>query len=73
MSNSQEINQRINNLEVQLSHQENTIQELSDITAKQWETIDSLVRKIDALKEQILSLEEDSKTLPAGDPPPPHF
>ena len=74
MSDLIKMARRIDDLESHLAHQENTIQDLSDITAKQWETIDTLKRKVDTLKERLLNLEEGNRSAAGpGDPPPPHF
>jgi len=65
---------RIDDLESHLAHQEKTIQDLSDITAEQWEVIDILKHRVDTLKERLLNLEEGSRSAAGpGDPPPPHF
>ena len=74
MSDIVNLEKRIDELESHLTHQENTIQDLSDITAKQWETIDTLMHKIDGMKNRILSLEEGNQSAPGpADPLPPHF
>jgi SlyX protein len=74
MSDPTTADQRIAELEIQLAHQEATIQELSDTAAKQWDTIDELVVRVNDLKDRIAALEGEAK-LPAqaDDTPPPHY
>lgn len=64
--------QRITDLEVLAAEQEKTIAELSDQIAQQWKTIEGLRRKLDALTDRFLALEEQA----APDVPvtkPPHY
>jgi SlyX protein len=66
--------QLIAELESHIAHQEATIGDLSDIVAKQWETVDELVAKVERLKERLLALEEEVKfPAPKEDAPPPHY
>ncbi len=70
---TQDLNKRISDLEIHLSHQEGTIQELSDITAKQWDIIDDLTRKVDTMRDRLFNLEGDMNSDSPSDPLPPHF
>ncbi|MCV0397911.1 MAG: SlyX family protein [Rhizobiaceae bacterium] len=70
MSNDQE--HRLVQLEIVAAEQEKTIGELSGQIADQWKTIEALRKKLDALTERFLALEEQS----APDVPvtrPPHW
>ncbi len=61
---------RIIQLEVLTTHQEKTIAELSEQIAEQWKTIDKMQRKLDALTERFLALEEQSSPdVPVTKPP----
>lgn len=63
---------RLVQLEILTTHQEQAISELSEQVTQQWTTIDKLQRKLDALTQRFLSLEEQS----APDVPitkPPHW
>lgn len=63
---------RLVQLEVLTTHQERAIAELSEQLAEQWKTIEKLQRKLDALTNRFLALEEQS----APDVPvtkPPHW
>jgi len=64
--------ERVTQLEVLAAHQEKTIAELSEQIAEQWKTIEGLRRKLDALTDRFLVLEEQT----APDVPvtkPPHY
>lgn len=63
---------RIIQLEILCAEQEKVIQELSAQIAEQWKTIDKMQRKLDALTQRFLALEEQA----APDVPvtkPPHW
>ncbi len=64
--------ERITGLEVLAAEQERTIAELSQQLTEQWKTIEALRRKLDALTDRFLALEEQT----APDVPvtkPPHW
>lgn len=63
---------RLTDLEMLAAEQEKTIAELSDQIAGQWQTIERLQKKLDALAERFVALEEQT----APDVPvtkPPHW
>ncbi|RCL04106.1 MAG: SlyX protein [Candidatus Tokpelaia sp. JSC189] len=61
---------RIIELEIHITEQENTIEDLSSIVIKQWKKIDFLQKKLDALMERFLVLEKQSKAhVPVTRPP----
>ena len=63
---------RLTTLEIRATEQEKTIEELSGQIAEQWQVIERMQRKLDALAERFLALEEQS----APDVPvtkPPHW
>lgn len=63
---------RLTMLEIRAAEQEKTIEELSGQIAEQWATIEGLRRKLDALTDRFLVLEEQT----APDVPvtrPPHW
>lgn len=63
---------RLTALEIRAAEQEKTIEELSGQIAEQWKTIEGLRRKLDALTDRFLVLEEQA----APDVPvtkPPHW
>ena len=64
--------ERLTQLEILAAEQERTIAELSEQVAAQWTTIEKMQKKLDALTERFLALEEQS----APDVPvtrPPHW
>lgn len=66
------IDPRLVQLEVLAANQERTIEELSAEVARQWQVIDRMQKKLDALTDRFLALEEQS----APDVPitkPPHY
>jgi len=63
---------RLAALEIRSAEQERTIEELSGQIAEQWQTIDRLQKKLDALANRFLTLEE--QTAPGQDTAkPPHW
>ena len=61
---------RLTDLEIRSAEQERTIAELSDQVAEQWKVIERLQKKLDALTERFLSLEEQSAPeIPVTRPP----
>jgi SlyX protein len=63
---------RITDLEILAAEQQKTIAELSEQIAEQWKTIEALRKKLDALTDRFLVLEEQT----APDVPvtkPPHY
>jgi SlyX protein len=61
---------RINDLEVRMAHQDQTIADLNDVITAQW-------KKLDALERQLKRLSEELETMDQGDVPanqkPPHY
>lgn len=51
---------RVTTLEIRHAEQEKTIEELSGQLAEQWKVIERLQKKVDALTERFLVLEEQS-------------
>lgn len=57
-------------LEIRAAEQEKTIEELSGQLAEQWKVIDRLQKKLNALTERFLELEEQaSPDIPVTKPP----
>lgn len=53
---------RLNRIEMLLAHQEKQIEELSDMTSKQWDMIDALKRRLDGAMTQIRDMELASQS-----------
>lgn len=67
-----ESSDRLTGLEILVTEHEQTIDELSGQIAEQWKVIEAMRRKLDALTDRFLVLEEQS----ADDIPvtkPPHY
>jgi SlyX protein len=62
--------ERLTGLEVLAAEQERTIAELSAQLAEQWKTIEALRRKLDALTDRFLALEEQAAPGVPVDKPP---
>ena len=61
---------RLTTLEIRAAEQEKTIEELSGQIAEQWNTIEGLRKKLDALTERFLTLEEQvAPEVPVTKPP----
>jgi len=63
---------RLTTLEVLMAEQEKTIEELSGQIAEQWQTIERLRKKLDALADRFLVLEEQA-ALDVPVTKPPHW
>lgn len=62
--------ERLVDLEVLAAEQEKTIAELSEQITEQWKTIEELRRKLDALTDRFLTLEEQTAPeIPVTRPP----
>jgi len=61
---------RLDNLEVRITHQDQTIADLNEVITAQW-------RKIDVLERQIAKLHDEYRNMGASpelpEPPPPHY
>jgi SlyX protein len=63
---------RLTTLEIRAAEQEKTIEELSGQLAEQWKTIERLQKKLDALANRFLALEEQAAP-PIEARKPPHW
>ena len=62
---------RLAELEVQIAHQNETIDGLNEAVVKQWKEIDRLTRRVRLLSEQLMSLEDEAS--PHKVTKPPHY
>lgn len=68
---TQELQDRLDLLEVHVVEQERVIQDMSDEMAKQWSNLDAAAAKIDRLLDRIRALEGQSEA--PDNTPPPHY
>ena len=62
--------ERLTALEIRAAEQERAIEELSGQVAEQWKVIDGMRKKLDALTERFLALEEQAAPeVPVTRPP----
>ena len=63
---------RIDRLEMRLTEQDSTIEDLNRTVTEQWRVIDRLVRQVDALRDMVA---EGAARAPRRGPapPPPHY
>ena len=73
MAQQDDIERRLTDIELLLSHQEQTMRDLSDMVAQQWEALERLVRKLDRLEGQLNERNDSPETENAAEPPPPHY
>lgn len=73
MANSPGLNQDIAELQAQLSFQDDTVQTLNDIVARQQLQIDKLERDVESLLLQVQQLGDALRRSPAEESPPPHY
>jgi len=73
MSNPDDQEQRLNDLEILIAHQDLKLDEMSETIARQWDKIDTLTRKTQQLSDRLAAAEGDMHSLLPGDKPPPHY
>ncbi|MGJ3260057.1 MAG: SlyX family protein [Rhodospirillales bacterium] len=66
---TEDMEARITELEMTVTHQERTIGELSDVVAEQWSRIESLKRALTRLEETKADAEPEDE----ADRRPPHY
>jgi len=64
---------RIEHLEIKVSYQDDTVQALSDIVARQDQEIEGLKREIKELKEKFQDINVSAVKPQEDETPPPHY
>ena len=72
MSGAAELASRIQALEIQIAHQDSTIEALNQALTAQWQQIDALTRQMTQLTDRIAAAEQSLPAAP-GNEPPPHY
>ena len=73
MTETDDVQTRLDALEAHVAHQDQMIEELSDVAAKQWAEITRLNEQIERLKNKVEAFETGMDGYPGDDPPPPHY
>lgn len=66
---SDDTDQRLTTLEMAVTHQEQTIHELSDVITRQWEALDALKRDLSRLEATKADVDPEEE----ADRRPPHY
>lgn len=64
---------RIDELEMRIAYQDETIETLNQALTAQWDQIDALKREITRLGERLTAAENNVVAAPGSEPPPPHY
>ena len=73
MSNAAELASRIEALEIQIAHQDATVEALNQVITSQWKQIDILTRQMPRLTDRIAAAEQSIPSTPGNELPPPHY
>ena len=64
---------RIDELEIRIAHQDQTIEDLNAAITAQWTLIERLERQVERLAERGADAEQSAGPAAPGDRPPPHY
>ena len=64
---------RLDTLEIRIIHQDSLIDDLSEISIKQWSEIKTLTDQLNRLQNKLQELEIGIKKPPSEETRPPHF
>ncbi len=67
------VQQRLDDLEAHIAHQDSTIEDLNEVSIEQWKEIKTLTEKITRLEAKIQAAQEATETVSTPEPPPPHY
>lgn len=73
MTDATDLRQQVTELETQVAFQEDTLQTLNDIVARQQLQIDKLEHEVRALLAQMQQLSDSMRSSPEEEAPPPHY
>ena len=73
MSENGDLIKRIDVLETHVAHQDSIIDELNDVSIKQWVEIQKLNDRFDHLRNKFSELDREIDPPPDEDAPPPHY
>jgi len=64
---------RLDELEMRVVHQDQTIEDLNEAITAQWKLIDRLERQVQHLAERVADAEQSAGQAAPVDRPPPHY
>ena len=64
---------RLDELEIRVAHQDQTIEDLNAAITAQWKTIETLERHLAALRDRVAEAELTAGDTPPVERPPPHY
>ena len=64
---------RLDELEMRVVHQDQTIEDLNEAITAQWKLIDRLAREVARLSERVADAEQSSGDAAPVERPPPHY
>jgi len=67
------MSERVMNIEIQLMHHENTIQQLSDVLTRQQLDIEKMQQEIKLIMKHLQSVTSSDVIAPEDEEPPPHY
>lgn len=73
MTDIKTLSARIDEMEIHLAHQDQTIDDLNKTIAAQWREIEELTRRIGNIGNRLHVVEENSGEPAPVEPPPPHY
>ena len=73
MSDSPTTTSRLDELEMRVVHQDQTIEDLNAAITAQWTLIERLERQVERLAERVADAEQSTGPAAPVDRPPPHY
>lgn len=73
MSDMQSLSDRIDEMEIHLAHQDQVIEDLNSVIARQWTQIEAMARQLAKLGDRVHVVEEQTGDPASDEPPPPHY
>jgi SlyX protein len=67
-----DLNERVTELEVKISFQQETIDSLNETVTRQWDQIEQLKRAIERFEGRLVEMSDMAGT-EGNEPPPPHY
>lgn len=65
--------ERIDSLEMTVTHQDHVISELNRVIVEQWSKFDQVMRRMERLEDRIANGQDSAGQNAYDEPPPPHY